>query len=173
MKPGQKPLVALTALDEMVSQLSQQNFSMAPNQSLIQFLSILPESEYEVKKRTFYNELQPHREQVLMAIRSRFENLQRQRKKGAGRKDAGHAFVADAGGRSGGKHYSSSSAQGRGKGRKIRGRGRRRNHKDGEEEQQRAASGTLAGVRRTKTKGAARSVRVAERRDINLSTVPI
>ena len=31
MKPGQNPLVALTALEEMASQLSQQNFSMAPN----------------------------------------------------------------------------------------------------------------------------------------------
>ena len=99
MKPRQNPLVALTALEEMASQLSQQNFSMAPNQPLIQFLSILPESEYEVEKRTFCNGLQPDREQVLMAIRSRYENLQRQRKKGGGRKDAGHAFVADAGGR--------------------------------------------------------------------------
>ena len=102
MKPGQNPLVALTALEEMASQLSQQNVSMAPNQSLIQFLSILPESEHEVEKRTFCNGLHPDREQVLMAIRSRFENLQRQRKKSGGRKDAGHAFVADAGGRHGG-----------------------------------------------------------------------
>ena len=132
MKPGQNPLFALTAaLKEMASQLLQQNFSMAPNQSLIQFLSILPESEYEVEKRTFCNGLQLDREQVLMAIRSRFENLQRQRKKGGGRKDAGHAFVADAGGRLGGKYYSSSSARGRGKGREGRGRRGRGKHNDG------------------------------------------
>ena len=110
MKPGQNPLVTLTALEEMASQLSQQIFSMAPNQFLIQFLSILPESEYEVEKTTFCIGLEPDQEQVLMAIRSRYENLQRQRKKGGGRKDAGHAFVADAGGRHGGKNYSSSTA---------------------------------------------------------------
>ena len=69
-----------------------------------------------------------------MAIRSRFENLQRQRKKGGGRKDAGHAFVADAGGRHGGKYYSSSSARGRGKGRKGRSRGGRRKHNDEEDD---------------------------------------
>ena len=44
MKSGQNSLVALTALEEMAMQLSQQNFSMAPNQSLIQFLSTLPET---------------------------------------------------------------------------------------------------------------------------------
>ena len=120
----------------MASQLSQQNFSVGPSQSLIQFLSILPEFEYEVVKRTFCNGLQPDREQVLIAIRSRFENLQRQRKKGGGRKDAGHAFVDDAGGRLGGKQYSLSSARGRGKEREGHGRGGRRNHKDGEEEEQ-------------------------------------
>ena len=70
MKPGKNLFVDLTALEEMASQLSQQNFSIAPNQSLIQFLSILPESEYEVEKRAFCSELQPDREQVLMAIRS-------------------------------------------------------------------------------------------------------
>ena len=102
MKPGQNPLVVLTALEEMASQLSQQFFSMAPNQSVIQFLSILPEPECEIEKRIFCNGLQPGREQVFMAIYSRFENLQRRRKKSEGRKDAGHAFVADAGGRLGG-----------------------------------------------------------------------
>ena len=82
----------------MASQLSQQDFSMATNQSLIQFLSILPESKYEVRKRPFCNGLQLDREQALMAVRSRFENMQRQRQKGGGRKDAGHVFGADAGG---------------------------------------------------------------------------
>ena len=80
-----------------------------------------------------------------MAIRSRLENLQRQRKKGGGRKDAGHAFGADAGGRFGGKYYSSSSARGRGKGREGRGRGGRRNHKDEEENQEKAAGGRAGG----------------------------
>jgi hypothetical protein len=148
MKPGQNPLVALTALEEMAAQLSQQHFSMAPNQPLIQFLSILPESEYEVEKRTFCNGLQPDREQVLMAIRSRYENLQRQRKKGGGRKDAGHAFVADAGGRHGGKN-SPPSARGRGKG---RGRGGRRK-RDGEDDQQKVASSRTDGARADSGKG--------------------
>ena len=153
MKPGQNTLVALTALEEMASQLSQQNFSMAPYQSLIQFLSILPESEYEVEKRTFCNGLQPDREQVLRAVCSRFEILQRQGKKGGGRKDAGHAYVADAGGWLGGKHCSSSSARGR-KGREGRGRGGRRNHKDGEEEeQQKLASGRAGGGKADREKG--------------------
>ena len=87
-----------------------------------------------------------------MAIRSRFENLQRQRKKGGGRKDAGHAFVADAGGRLGGIYYSSSSAQGRGKGRDSRGWGGRRNYKDGQEEQEKAASGIAGGEKADKDK---------------------
>ena len=144
MKPRQNPLAVLTALEEMACQLSQQNFSMALNQSLIQFLSILPESEFEVEKRTFCNGLQPDREQVLMTIRSRFENLQRQRKKGEARKDAEHAFVADTGGRLGGKH-SASSARGRGKRREGRGRGGRRNHKDGEKEEHQKAANDKAG----------------------------
>ena len=149
MKPGQNPLVTLTALGEMASQLSQQNFSMAPNQSLIQFLSILPESEYEVEKRTFCNGLQPDREQVLMAIRSRYEDLQRQRKEGGGRKDAGLAFVADAGGRHGGKNYSSSSTRGRGKGREGRGRGGRRRKDD----QQKMSSSRDGGSKADREKG--------------------
>ena len=153
MKPGQNPLVALTALEEMASQLSQQKISMAPNQSLIQFLSILPESKYEVEKRTFCNGLQPDREQVLMAIRSRYESLQRQRRKGGGRKDAGHAFVANAGGRHGGKNHSSSSIRGRGKGREGRGRGGRRKPNDGEGDQQKVGSSRDGEVKADKEKG--------------------
>ena len=57
MKPGKNPFVALTALEKMASQLSRRNFFMAPNQSLIRLLSILPESEHEVEKRTFCNGL--------------------------------------------------------------------------------------------------------------------
>ena len=57
MKPGQNPLIVLTDLGEMAAQLAQQEFSMAPNLELIQFLSILPKSEYEIEKRTFCNGL--------------------------------------------------------------------------------------------------------------------
>ena len=67
---------------------------MPPNQALMQFLFILPKSEYEIEKRTFYNGLQPDRD-LLPAIRSRFEDLQRERKKGGARKNVGHAFVAE------------------------------------------------------------------------------
>ena len=89
-----------------------------------------------------------------MAVRSRFENLQRQRKKGGRRKDAGHAFVADAGGRLSGKRYSSSSARGRGKRQGGRSRGGRRNHKDGEDrEQHKATSGKAGGGRADRAKG--------------------
>ena len=153
MKPGQNPLNALTALEEMASQLSQQKTNMAPNQSLIQFLSILPESEHEVKKRTFFNGLHPGREQVLMAIRSRFENLQRQRKKIGGRKDVGHAFEADAGGRHGRNNYFSSGGRGRGKGREGRGRGGRTKPIDGEHDQQKVASSRAGGGKADREKG--------------------
>ena len=69
-------------------------------------------------------------------------------------KDAGHEFVADAGGRLSGKHYSSSSARGRGKGREGRGRGGCRNHKDGEEEEQHTAiSGKAGGGKVDSVKG--------------------
>ena len=169
MKSVQNPLVALTALEEMSSQLSQQKKTMAPNQSLIQFLSIPPDSEYEVEKRTFCNGLQPDREQVLMAVCSRFEDLQRQRKKGGGRKDAGHAFVTDAGGRHGGKNYSSSSARGRGNGRESRvGEGVENPTMERMISKRWPAAG-LVGVRLTEKKGATRSVSVAARRDINPS----
>ena len=118
---------------------------MAPNQPLIQPLYILPESEYEVEKRTVCSGFQPKRKQILLAIRSRFENLQRQRKKGGGRKDAGQAFVADAEGSLGGKRCSSPSARGRGKRRGGCSRGGYRNHKDEEEEEQHKATGGKAG----------------------------
>ena len=96
MKQEQNPLVAITNLEEMAAQLMLQDFVIAPNQLLIQFLSILPDSEYEVEKRTFSNGQQLEREQVLLAIRTRYQNLQRQRRKSGGRRDGGHAFVADA-----------------------------------------------------------------------------
>ena len=88
-----------------------------------------------------------------MAIRSQYENLQRQRKKGGGRKDAGHAFVADAGGRHGGMNYSSSSTRGREKGREGRGRGGRRKSYDGEDDQQKVACSRDGGGKADKEKG--------------------
>ena len=97
MRPGQNPLVILTALEEMAGQLSQQNFPMAPDQALLQFLTILPDSEYEVEKRTCSTGQRLDRDQVLLIIRKRYDNLQRQRNKEGGRRDAGHAFIADAG----------------------------------------------------------------------------
>ena len=97
MKPGQNPMFVLSTLDEMAAQLMQQDFSMAPNQALIQFLSILPDSEYEIKKRTFSNGLHLDREQVLLAIRTRYENLQRQRRRSGAKRHAGEAFITDAG----------------------------------------------------------------------------
>ena len=101
-----------------------------------------------------------------MAIRSRFENLHRQRQNGGARKDAGHAFVADAGGRLGGKHYSSSSARGRGKGREGRGWGGHRNLKDVEEEEQhKVTSGKAGGGKTDSAKGDSAKCKLAERRD--------
>ena len=125
MKPGQNPLVALTHLEEIAAQLVQQDFAMAPNQPLIQFLSILPDSEYEVEKRTFSNGQQLEREQVLLAIRTRYQNLQRQRRRNGGRRDGGHAFMADerGDGKFGGSRNFKSDARRRGRG-AGRGRGR-------------------------------------------------
>ena len=90
-------MFVLSTLEEMAPQLMQQNPSMAPNQALIQFLSILPDSEYDIEKRTFSNRLHLDREQVLLAIRTRYENLPRQCRKSGARRDAGHAFITDAG----------------------------------------------------------------------------
>ena len=80
MKPGQNPLVALTDLKEIAAQLSQQRFYMVPQQPLIQFLSILSEFEHEVEKPTFCNGRDLDREKILLAIRSRYENLQLQQR---------------------------------------------------------------------------------------------
>ena len=97
MRPGQNPMFVPSTPEEMAAQLMQQDFSMTPNQALIQFFSILPDSECEIEKRTFSNGLHLDREQVLLAIRTRYENLQRQRRKNGARRDAGHAFITDAG----------------------------------------------------------------------------
>ena len=117
MKPGQNPLFVLNTLEEMAAQLMQQNISISYDQVLIQFLSILPDSEYEVEKRTFSNGTHLDRDQVLLAIRTRYEILQRQRRKGGARRDSGHAFIADAGyEKFSGKHNYPSGARGRGRG---------------------------------------------------------
>ena len=70
---------------------------MALDQALLQLLSILPDSEFEVEKRTCSTGQRLDRDQVLLMIRTRYDNLQRQRNKRGGREDAGHAFVADVG----------------------------------------------------------------------------
>ena len=147
---------------------------MAPNQPLIQPLYILPESEYKVETRTVCSGFQPDREQVLLAIHSRFENLQRQRKKGGGRKDAGQAFVADAEGSLGGKRCSSPSARGRGKRRGGCSRGGYRNHKyEEEEEQHKATGGKAGGGKHLTPRVTAPSVRAVARRNINPSAALI
>lgn len=81
MKPWQNPLEALTDLEGTVAQISQQRFFMTPEQPLIQFIAILLQSDFEVEKRTFCNERNLDREQILLAIRSRYENLQVQQGK--------------------------------------------------------------------------------------------
>ena len=61
-------------------------FSNAPlDQAVLQFMSILPDSEYEVEKRTCSTGQRLDRDQVLLMIRTRYDNLQRQRNKGGGR----------------------------------------------------------------------------------------
>ena len=86
-----------TTLEELAAQLIQQNVAMSPNQALTVFLSILSDSEHEFEKRTFSNGLHLDRERVLLTIRTRYENLQHQRRKSGARRNAGHAFIADAG----------------------------------------------------------------------------
>ena len=110
MTSGQNRVIILTALEEMAAQLSQQNFPMAPDQALLQFLTILPDSEYEVEKRMCSTGQRLGRDQVLLMIRTRYDNLQRQRNKEGGRRDAGHDFIADA--RSSGKTGGRSTPRG-------------------------------------------------------------
>ena len=174
MKPGQSLLVALTALEEMESQLSQQDVSMARNQSLIQFHSILPESEYEVEKRTFCNGLQPDREQVLMSIRSRFENLQRQRKKGGRRKEVPGmlSWPTLEGGLALNIIPRLPSEVAERDERVVVREGVETTRMERKNNKRRRAIG-LVGVRLTKIKVEARSVNVAARRDINLLAAPI
>ena len=119
-------MFVLSTLEKMAAQLMQQDFSIAPNQALIQLLSILPDSEYEIEKRTFSDGLHLDREQVLLGIRTRYEILQRQRRKNGARRDANYAFITDAGNEKfGGKYPPGFRGRRRGMGRgKDRGRGR-------------------------------------------------
>ena len=123
MRPDQNPLVILTAPEEMAAQLSQQNFPMAPDQALLQILSILPDLEYEVEKRTCTTGQRLDRNQVLLKNRTRYDNLQHQRNKEGRRRDAGHAFIADAGsfGKTGGRSTPRGARNRGGRGRGGRG----------------------------------------------------
>ena len=107
----------------MAAQLSQQNFLMSPDQTLFQLLSILPGLGYEVEKRTCSTVQRLDRDQVLLMIRTRYDNLQRKRNKGGGRRDAGHAFIADAGssGKPGGRSTPRGARNRGGRGRGGRG----------------------------------------------------
>ena len=57
-------MFVLSTLEEMAAQLMQEIFAMATNQAIIESLSILPDSEYEIEKRPFSNGLRPDHEQV-------------------------------------------------------------------------------------------------------------
>ena len=78
---------------------------MAADKALLQFLSILPYSEYDVKKHTCSTRKGLDRDQILLMIRRRYDHLHLQRKEGGGRNDTGYVFVVDAKvpGTSGGK----------------------------------------------------------------------
>ena len=121
-------MFVVTTLEKMTAQRMKQTFVMAPNQSLTQFLSIPPDSEYEIEKRIFSNRLHLDREQVLLAMPTRYQNLQRQRRKSGARRNAVHVFLADTGNEKfDGKRYYPSGSRGRGRGMgrgKNRGRGR-------------------------------------------------
>ena len=88
-----------------------------------------------MEKRTCCTGQRPDRGQVLLMIRTRYDNLQRQRNKGGGRRDAGHAFNADAGssGKTGGQSTPRGARNRGGWGRGGRGgRGRNGREKGGE-----------------------------------------
>ena len=88
MRPGKKTMFVLTTLEEMAAQPMQQNFAMTPNQALTQLLSIPPDFEYEIEKRTVSNRLHLDREKVSLAIRTIYENVESQRCRNGVRRDA-------------------------------------------------------------------------------------
>ena len=75
-----------------------------------------------MEKRTCSTGQRLDRDQVLLMIRTRYDNLQRQRNKGGGPRDAGRVFIVDAG--SSGKHGGRSTPRGA-RNRGGRGRGGR------------------------------------------------
>ena len=77
MKPGQNPMFVLSTLEEKSAQLN--------TISRWHLIKPLFGFEYEIEKRTFSSRLHLDREQVLLAIRIRYENLQRQRRERVGR----------------------------------------------------------------------------------------
>ena len=108
---------------------------MAPDQALLQFLTILPDSEYDVERSTCSTGQRLDRDQVLRMIRTRCDNLQRQRNKRGGGRDAGHAFIANAGssGKPGGRSTPRGAKTRGGRGRGGRGgRGGNGGEKGGE-----------------------------------------
>ena len=108
-----------------------------------------------------------------MAVRSRLENLQRQRKKGGGRKDAEHAFKADAGGRLAGNIIPRLAPEVEERDERVEvGEGVGTTRMERKNRKRWPAAG-LVGVRVTKIKGAAQSVSFAARRDINPFTALI
>ena len=70
---------------------------MAPDQALLQFLSILRNSEYEVERRTCNTGQRLDRGQVMLMIARGTITSNVSKNKGSGQRDAGHAFIADAG----------------------------------------------------------------------------
>ena len=50
MGTASTPLAILVVLEEMTAHLSQRIFAVAPDQALLQLLSILPDSVYKVEK---------------------------------------------------------------------------------------------------------------------------
>ena len=167
MKSGHSPLVALTALEEMASQLPQQNISMASNQSLIQFLSVLPEYEYEVEKELSATDFSrtEGRSSWRFVLDSRACNVSARRVEG-GRTPSMLSWPTQEGGLAGNiiprpapevEERDERVEVGEGVGTT---RMERKNSK-------RWPAAGLVGVRLTKIKGAAQSVSIAARRDIN------
>ena len=106
-----------------------------------------------MEKRTYRTGQRLDRDQVLLMIRTRYDNLQRQRNKGGGRRDAGHAFIADAGssGKPGGRSTPRGARNCGGRGRVRRGgRGgnggeKGREQKDGQTTNINASDGNVDG----------------------------
>ena len=56
-------MFVLSILEEMAAQLMQQIFAMATNQAIIESLSILPDSEYEIEKHPDHEQVSGRHEQ--------------------------------------------------------------------------------------------------------------